>query len=182
MLFRSIRNDSLIPAGDITELDTFEILPFSNFVSIVPNIPPAQFKQLLERAFSGLPAAAGQFAQIAGFRVVVDVTKTAQVLDADGNIVTPGERVQQVTLDNGTMIVDGGTVLPGAPSVNIATIDFLAQGGDGYPFAGAPFMTVGVSYQQALFNLIVDDEAGLGGLISAAQYPEGGEGRITIGP
>jgi hypothetical protein len=26
-----IRNDSVIPADDITELDTFDMLPFSNF-------------------------------------------------------------------------------------------------------------------------------------------------------
>jgi 5'-nucleotidase len=90
--------------------------------------------------------------------------------------------VQQVTLDGGTMIVNGGAVVPGAPPVNIATIDFLAQGGDGYPFAGAPFTTVGVSYQQALFNFIIDGENGLNGVISAAQYPEGGQGRITILP
>ena len=48
-----------------------------------------------------------------------------------------------------------------------------------YPFRGAPFTTLGVVYQQALFNYIVD---GLGGVISAAQYPEGGEGRITTTP
>ena len=40
----------------------------------------------------------------------------------------------------------------------------------------APFTSVGASYQQALFDYIVD---GLGGLISAADYPEGGEGRIV---
>jgi 5'-nucleotidase len=177
-----IRNNNLIPAGNITELTTFDILPFSNFTAIVPNISPAQFKQILERTYSGLPAAAGQFAQISGFSVVVDPNQTAQVLDPDGNIVVPGERVQQVTLTGGTMIVNGGAVVPGAPSVNIATIDFLAQGGDGYPFAGAPFTTVGVSYQQALFNFIIDGENGLNGIISTAQYPEGGQGRITVLP
>jgi 5'-nucleotidase / UDP-sugar diphosphatase len=36
-----------------------------------------------------------------------------------------------------------------------------------------------VTYQQALRNYIVD---GLGGLITAVDYPEGGEGRITVGP
>jgi len=85
-----IRNNNLIPAGNITELNTFDILPFSNFAAIVPNISPAQFKQILERTYSGLPAAAGQFAQISGFSVVVDPNRTAQVLDADGNIVVPG--------------------------------------------------------------------------------------------
>jgi 5'-nucleotidase len=33
-----------------------------------------------------------------------------------------------------------------------------------------------VSYQQSLYDYIVND---LGGLIPAADYPEGGEGRIV---
>jgi 5'-nucleotidase len=61
-------------------------------------------------------------------------------------------------------------------ALNIATIDFLARSGDQYPYRGAPFTSVGVTYQQALANYISD---GLGGSITAADYPEGGEGRIT---
>ncbi|MDH3500100.1 MAG: hypothetical protein OEM97_08265 [Acidimicrobiia bacterium] len=103
---------------------------------------------------------------------------TAQVLDADGNVTTPGTRVQDVMLEDGTVIVSGGAVVAG-PSVGIAIVDFLARGGDEYPFRGAPFTTIGVSYQQALSNYI---QGPLGGLISAAGYPEGGEGRITALP
>ncbi|HVY55207.1 MAG TPA: bifunctional metallophosphatase/5'-nucleotidase, partial [Thermodesulfobacteriota bacterium] len=80
-------------------------------------------------------------------------------------------------------IVTGGAVQPGDP-INIATIDFSARGGDQYPFRGAPFTTLGVVYQQALFNYITDSAAngGLAGVISAADYPESGEGRITTAP
>jgi 5'-nucleotidase len=60
--------------------------------------------------------------------------------------------------------------------LTVATIDFLARGGDQYPFRGAAFTTVGVTYQQSLRNYI---QAGLGGVITSAQYPEGGQGRIT---
>jgi 5'-nucleotidase len=63
----------------------------------------------------------------------------------------------------------------GAPSVTIAVTSFLATGGDQYPFRGTPFANLGISYQQALFNYIVNS---LGGFISAADYPESGEGRI----
>jgi hypothetical protein len=70
--------------------------------------------------------------------------------------------------------VSGGVVQTGAP-VTIALVDFSAKGGDQYPFRGAPFTTIGVTYWQALNNYIVN---GLGGLISAVDYPEGGEGRI----
>jgi 5'-nucleotidase len=174
-----IRNNTLIPAGPITELDTFSIAAFSNFVSIAPNIPPAQFKEIMENAVSRIPLADGRFAQISGFTLVYDPSQQAQVVDNAGNVLTPGFRVREIRLDDGTYIVQNGAVVPGAPSVNIATNDFSARGGDQYPFRGAPFTTVGITYQQALFNYIVD---ALSGLITAADYPEGGEGRITQQP
>lgn len=157
-----IRNDSVIPAGNITELQTFSMVPFPNFVTVLENIPRSQFKDILENAVSALPGN-GRFAQVSGFSFVYVVSDPV------------GARVKEVTLDDGTMIVTGGAVVAGA-DLTVATIDFLAKGGDEYPFGGAPFTTLGVTYQQALSNYI---QNGLGGLISAAQYPFGGEGRIT---
>jgi 5'-nucleotidase len=171
-----IRNNSLIPAGPITELHTFDIAAFANFLSVVPDIPAAQFKEILENAVSRIPLADGRFAQIAGFSFTYDPTGTAQVVDNAGTVLTPGSRIVDVRLDDGTFIVQGGAIVPGAPTVDVATNDFSARGGDQYPFRGAPFTTLGVTYQQALYNYIV---TGLGGLITAADYPEGGEGRIT---
>jgi 5'-nucleotidase len=172
-----IRNDSIIPAGPISELDTFDMVPFANFVSVVPDIPREQFKELLENAVSRVEFVDGRFVQVAGFSFSWDPAGTPQILDASGNVTTPGTRVLDVTLDDGTPIVVGGVVQAGDP-IDIATIDFSARGGDQHPYRGAPFTTVGVSYQQALSNYI-QDPAGLGGAITAADYPEGGEGRIT---
>jgi 2',3'-cyclic-nucleotide 2'-phosphodiesterase (5'-nucleotidase family) len=171
-----IRNDSVIPAGPVTELDTFDIAPFSNFVAVVPDVPRAQFKEILENAVSRVPAD-GRFAQVAGFRFTYDAAATAQVVTNDGTVTTPGSRVLEVVLDDGTVIVTGGQVVAGAP-IAVATNDFSARGGDQYPFRGLPFTSVGVSYQQALADYITaaDD---LAGTITAADYPEGGEGRIT---
>jgi 5'-nucleotidase / UDP-sugar diphosphatase len=171
-----IRNDTIIPAGNLSELDTFSILPFANFVSIVPSIPAAQFKEILENAVSRVEFIDGRFAQISGFRMVWDPSGTAQVLDENGNVTTPGTRVRSVMLDNSTVIVEDGVIVAGAPAVNIATIDFSARGGDQYPFRGASFTTLGVTYQQALVNYIQQE---LGGTIREAEYPEGGERRIT---
>jgi 2',3'-cyclic-nucleotide 2'-phosphodiesterase (5'-nucleotidase family) len=170
-----IRNNSLIPAGPITELDTFAIAPFSNFVSVVPDVPRAQFKEIVENMVSAIPLANGRFGQIGGFSFTYDATRTAQVVDNAGTVLTPGDRVRSLVLDDGTVIVNNGAVVDG-PGVAIATNDFSARGGDQYPFRGLPFTTVGLSYQQALAGYIVED---LGGLISAADYPEGGEGRIV---
>ena len=169
-----IRNDSVIPAGDLTELDTFTVAPFSNFVSVVPDIPREQFKEIVENLVSSAPSEDGRFGQISGFSFTYDTAQTAQEVDNDGNVLTPGERVRSLVLDDGTVIVDDGAVVDG-PAVAIATNDFSARGGYQYPFRGAPFTTVGVTYQQALAGYIVDD---LGGTVSASDYPEGGEGRI----
>jgi len=179
-----IRNNTIIPAGPITELDTFDMVPFLNFVSVVPAIPRDQFKEILENAVACTQSADfttnpncgnGRFAQISGFSFGWSAGGTAQIVDADGNVATAGTRVLNVTLDDGTPIVAGGAVVPGA-AINVATIDFLARGGDQYPFREAPFTSVGFTYQQALSNYIQD---GLGGAITAADYPEGGEGRIS---
>ena len=169
-----IRNDDIRGPGDLTRLDTFDILPFSNFLSIVPDIPRSQFKQILERAVSAVENVQGRFAQVGGFSFSWDPAGIAQELDSDGNIDVSGTRVIDVTLDDGTEIVTGGAVQPG-PDLNIATIDFLARGGDGYPFAGAPFTILDETYQQALETFIIED---LSRLVEAADYPEGGEGRI----
>jgi 2',3'-cyclic-nucleotide 2'-phosphodiesterase (5'-nucleotidase family) len=173
-----IRNNSVIPAGPLTELNTFAIAPFSNFVAVVPNIPPAQFKEILENLVQFSPGANGRFGHVSGVRFAYDATKTAQVVDNAGTVLTPGQRIQSVTLDDGTSIVAGGAVVAGAPSVTIATNDFSARGGDQYPFRGAPFTNVGVSYQQALLNYLTSP-AGLNGVVTSAQYPAGGSGRIT---
>jgi 5'-nucleotidase len=179
-----IRNNTIIPAGPITELDTFDMVPFPNFVTVVPDIPRSQFKEILENAVActqdadfvtNLNCGSGRFAQISGFSFEWSGGGIAQIVDADGNVTTAGTRVLEAVLDDGTVIVTGGAVQAGAP-IDVATIDFLARGGDQYPFRGAPFTPVGFSYQQALSNYI---QGPLAGLISTADYPEGGEGRIT---
>ena len=170
-----IRNDAVIPAGDITELDTFDMVPFGNFVSVVAGIPREQFKEIMENAVSQIENVSGRFAQISGFSMSYDAAGTPQELDADGNVVTAGTRVLDITLDDGTQIVSAGAVVAG-DALDVATINFLANGGDQYPFRGAPFTSLGVTYQQSLSAYIQD---ALAGSITAAQYPEGGEGRIT---
>ncbi len=170
-----IRNDNVIPAGPITELHTFSMVPFANFLSVVEDISRDQFKELLENAVSRVEFGDGRFAQISGFSIVYDANGTPQLLDADGNVTQAGTRVREVVLDNGSVVVTGGVVVAG-PALTVATIDFLARGGDQYPYRGAPFTTLGVTYQQALYNYIT---VGLGGLITSVDYPEGGEGRIT---
>ena len=153
-----IRNGIVLPAGPITELDTFDMAPFSNLVTVLENISRQQFKEVLENAVSravegDTEGGSGRFAQVSGFSFEWSESGAAQVLGADGTVAVPGTRVQRVMLNDGNVIVDGGTVVPG-PALTVATIDFLARGGDQYPYRGAPFTILGVSYQQALTNYI----------------------------
>lgn len=172
-----IRNDAIIPAGDITEGDTFDIAPFANFV-VVTEVPRDTLKALLEVAYGGLPAASGRFAQPAGFEVRVDPDAPAREIDATCAVIgSEGERVIDVILDDGTVIIDDGIVVPG-PAVALATIDFLARGGDCYPIGDLDFTALGVSYQQALADYIT---RALDGTITAAQYPAAGTDRVIFG-
>ncbi len=170
-----IRNDNVLPPGDITALETFNVLPFTNFVTIVEAVEPQQFKELLENAVSEVKNTSGRFAQAGGFYFAWDPAGTAQELNDDGTVLVPGTRVQDAQLVDGTVIVDDGEVVDGAPALNVATIDFLARGGDQYPFRDRDFTVLGVTYQQALSNYIQDS---LGGTVTAAAYPVGGDGRI----
>jgi 5'-nucleotidase len=172
-----IRNS--IPAGNITEKSTFDVLPFDNVIVTVPNLSAARLKELMEWGVAALPDANGRFPQVSGFSMAVNQSGTRQVQDAQGNVTTPGTRIQTLTLDDGTPMVVGGVVQPGAPSVNLATTNFTAGGGDSYPFRGAPQVAAGVPYQQSLFDFIVQD---LGGTVSSADYPLNGTSRITIVP
>ncbi len=164
-----IRNNEIIPANsEISELKTFEMLPFDNFVSILNPLTPEQLKSALENAVERHEDGDGAFLQIAGFRIVWD--------DLDGQ---PGvNRIVSATLDDGTPIVENYEVVDGAPSVYIVTNSFTAGGGDSYDeFAAAGFQNLGTSYQKVLFDFILAED-GVNGVITAADYPEGGEGRI----
>jgi len=172
-----IRNNNMIDAGtEISVLTTFNMLPFSNFVSVIEPLPAAQFKEILENAVSRVESVSGRFAQVAGCTVVYDPDGSPQSLDADGHVTSEGARIVSVTLADGTAVVANGELVASAPDITIATTDFLARGGDQYPFRAASFSVLGVSYQQALQNYI---ENALAGEINIGHYPAGGEGRIT---
>ena len=170
-----MRLDRLRDAGPLSRLDTYEIAPFASFISVVEDVSPAELKLAMENALSQLPTPEGRFGQIAGFRVTYDPAGEALDFDASGMPLNDGGRVLSIQLDDGTTIVRDGAVVAGAPDVTVATIDFLARGGDQYPFDG-PFTTLGVSYQQALEAYVVE---ALDGVIGEADYPEGGNGRLV---
>jgi hypothetical protein len=65
-----------------------------------------------------------------------------------------GDRVVDLTVD-GVPYVVGGVLQSGLEPVDVATIDFLAQGNDGYDMLEAyPFTRLGTSYQQSLRDIL----------------------------
>lgn len=172
-----IRGEIDQPVGPISLADTFRLQPFGNFVSVAPDVPNETFRQIIEEGAIRLPDPGdGGFAHLAGASVVIDPSYQARVADQNTGVQSiPGERVRELVLDDGTVIVTGGVTQEG--TVDIAGLNFSLGGGDAYP--AVPFTTLGISDQQALEEFITGP---LGGLVTAADYPVGGEGRITIVP
>jgi 5'-nucleotidase len=187
-----IRNDRRFNPGDtITEFDTFDVLPFSNFVSVVTGITGNELLQILERSISSqtltngaIVGGGGQFLQLSGLEVVYDVTKAAQVVTAAGAITQEGARIISILLDpnndrTGQFLFDvaqgGFLVHPDQALFDLATINFTANGGDNFTTlagiaANRKFTLGGVTYQSALESYIRND---LKGTIDASDIASG---------
>lgn len=161
---------NIATVGNVTTGDTFNVLPFTNLVKTAPVMNAAQLKDLMEHSVAASTpggSAQGRFAQISGIQVVYDTARPARVsTGAAAAQVGTGQRVRRIVMDDGTVLVDNGTVIS-PRTFSFATIDFTANGGDGYPFAanGVVFNnTVNtITYQEALANFIKAPKA-LGGL------------------
>ncbi len=171
---------SIASVGNVSIGDTFNVLPFTNLVKRAPVMNATQLKDLLEHSVAttnpfGLEN--GRFAQVSGMKVTYNSTNTPRNSAAVAASVGTGNRVQRVVLDDGTVLVDGGVVVNTTRTFSFATIDFTANGGDGYPFAlnnvvfeNSPFT---ITYQEALANFIQTPKAAGGlGRIDAADGDE----------
>ena len=79
-----IRNDNVLSAGPMTELNTFEMLPFLNFISIVEGVTPERFKEIMENSVSRISleggeavasgSGTGRYAQFADFTMEFNPT------------------------------------------------------------------------------------------------------------
>ncbi|HUP55446.1 MAG TPA: 5'-nucleotidase C-terminal domain-containing protein [Methylomirabilota bacterium] len=131
------------PPYPITRGQTFGVLPFGNF-AVTINVNGAELKAMLEQGFSSMPGANGRFPQVSGMCVTYDIQ--AAVLSrvtgavrqaADGTCTGP--------------VLD----LTAGSSYTLATNDFTAVGGDGYPNFGSRVTSDGTTLEQALADHIV---------------------------
>ena len=107
-----IRGDTIYPAGTkLTRKLVLTELPFGNR-TVKLRLTGAQVREALENGVSQVERVSGRFPQVSGFAFAYDPRKPA------------GSRVVRVA-------VDGSELDPGK-TYTLATVDFLARGGDGY--------------------------------------------------
>lgn len=163
-----IRNNGVVPAGDLSMATVFDIHPFGNLLSILPRAKATTLKDALENAVRLLPAPSGAFAQIAGARMWIDTTRPGARIDASGAIVQRGSRVRTLVLGDADTLVRDGEVTDSSRRVVVATLNFLALGGDAYPFKGDSVVHTAVPQHMFLRDFVMQE---LGGTIAASRYP-----------
>jgi 2',3'-cyclic-nucleotide 2'-phosphodiesterase (5'-nucleotidase family) len=113
------------PGLSITRGSVLGVLPFGN-VSVTGTVSGATIKAFLENGVSSMPGANGKFAQVSGLCLTYDVSAPA------------GSRVTSVVRQAADGSCTGAPVdLTSASSYSLATNDFMAAGGDGYPVVSA---------------------------------------------
>jgi 5'-nucleotidase / UDP-sugar diphosphatase len=168
-----IRNNTLIPASapgvkSFTELTTFQVNAFGNFVSIVRGLTPANIESILEHSVANL-IGGGQWGHWSGISFRYN------------RVTGAGNRIEFAQLADGTVLIDNYLPVAGAPSIDLATINFLVTGGDGFPIQsiigsfGLTVDTFAISYQEALELFVSDSRTffglpALNGLIPASLY------------
>jgi 5'-nucleotidase / UDP-sugar diphosphatase len=107
-----IRGDKIYPAGTtITRREVLAELPFGNRLVTI-DVRGSALKAAIENGLSRLPAPSGRFPQVAGLKIEADPSRPA------------GNRVLSIKV--------GDTPLDADKTYSVATIDFMARGGDDY--------------------------------------------------
>lgn len=148
-------------AGEVSQLDIENSLRFNNQLSLV-TLTADGLRRVMEHAVAATRPGAtpGQFPQVGGLSFSFDPSRPS------------GDRVRSLAIldDQGrildTIVREGRTVGDPSRAIRIVTLNFLASGGDSYPFPalGTNRVDLGLGEQTALANYL------------AARYPLGGLG------
>jgi len=117
--------------GDISQLDILNSLRFNNAL-VLQTLTAAQLYRTMEYAFGDsdttLQRTPGRFPQIAGMKVSFDARRPINNRVLSIVLVDSADNIIDVIRQDGIMV--GDTNRP----IRIVTLNFLATGGDGYPF------------------------------------------------
>ena len=134
----SLRGDRIFPAGEVSEKNLTEILPFGNTIDIV-TVTGKQLRQIMELSASALVAEGehfdpafrvpdGGFLQISGLKVVYDLKEKAASFDAEGKLLSWGNRLKQISV-----LKDGEwREVNDKAKYTVAVNSWTAGGGDRY--------------------------------------------------
>jgi 2',3'-cyclic-nucleotide 2'-phosphodiesterase (5'-nucleotidase family)/predicted AlkP superfamily phosphohydrolase/phosphomutase len=111
------------PPFPISRGQVLTVLPFGNIV-VTLQVNGAELKTMLENGVSAMPAVNGRFPQVSGLCFTYDISAPA------GSRVTGAVRQTTDGSCDGSQPID----LTSASIYTIAENDFMASGGDGYPF------------------------------------------------
>ncbi|MEQ6376537.1 5'-nucleotidase C-terminal domain-containing protein [Bacillaceae bacterium S4-13-56] len=130
-----IRADRIFPVGDLTKRDIMDALPYTNYVVKI-EVTGQAIQDALENAVSEVENGAGRFAQVSGINYSFDLDQPV------------GSRIIEATI-NGEPIDENKTY-------TLATVDFIAEGGDGYAsFEGSTYL-INANSGPLLSNLIIE--------------------------
>jgi 2',3'-cyclic-nucleotide 2'-phosphodiesterase (5'-nucleotidase family) len=135
-------------AGEISQLAIETALKFNNKLWAF-DVTAAQLKSLLEHGVAVL-GSQGRFPQVGGMSFSYDSNRTAQTLDANFAVTTPGERIRSLKVGSDVVVQNGALVGNAQRTFRMVTLNFLAEGtsaavggGDSYPFpATADFVNL----------------------------------------
>ena len=167
-----------IKSGKIFETDIYGISKFNNIITIVERLSPKQLKALLESTLSKLRtdrsidniSDASCFPQLSNFSIVYNPTRL------------PGRRVKELKLDSGDVIVKNYRLVKYAPSVDVATLDCLSRGGNGWDFSDCKKINIGVTLPNAIKSFITTSvsKGGLNKIVLKKRYSKNGKNRILV--
>jgi len=104
-----------IRKGDIRAKDIYSVVPFDNYIVAI-RVKGARIREALEHGYSAVEKGVGGFPQVSGILLKYDLS------------MTPGSRITEIRVK--------GRPLDPDEEYTVATIDFIASGGDGYKAFG----------------------------------------------
>ena len=133
--------------GEISQLDILDSLRFNNGLSLL-TVTAAELERILEYGVAATAdgATPGQFPQVSGIQFSFDSSQQAIVFERNANgrvtgVQREGDRIRSLAIvdpNNGQVldvIVENGQLVGDANrQIRLITLDFLAGGGDNYPF------------------------------------------------
>ncbi|HEY4252445.1 MAG TPA: 5'-nucleotidase C-terminal domain-containing protein, partial [Roseomonas sp.] len=131
-----LRGNREYPVGhDFTRRDLLTEMPFGN-VGMLLELTGAELLGVLEHGLSATEGAAGRFPQVSGIALTYDPDAPA------------GSRLRDVAV--------GGAPLDPGRRYRLATVDFLARGGDGYAGLHGARVLVDAAAGPLLVNLVAE--------------------------